>query len=191
MLGITDPTSVFSGKKADLGFDMSSIKEQNPDEINFGDDDDSDDVIDDIVEGSEGELSFQGPMGEGETGSSNPDKISLDSDEDKTGNGDTNGGKCVLQEESLSPKKTPLKLPPPSSAGELNLPKPVNSAPEVSDSKTIEIQQEKTKTDSSGSIDETVKSDIEKPTEDKESPVPPVKKFKRRNQSMYENTDNE
>ena len=189
MLGITDHYTVITGEKVDLGFDLSGVKADNPDEISL-DGNDSDTVQDEADEEEGAGLAQQGPITELESRTLaeptvNPDKISLDSDSEAENENeaqfpelkDKNGS---FQEGLVS--KLSLKLPEPKLSG-LSLPKPLHS-----ETDTIESKMDKPEGEQRGYEEEKAitgnKGDIEAAKE-----VPPKKKFKRRNQAMYENTD--
>ncbi len=197
MLGITDPTSVFLGKKADLGIDMSDIKEQNPDEIDVGSsdsDDVTDEVMDSTMEESPAVLEMRKKKLSPENGASPlcakaPGEFPLSGDNAD----DQKVHKFSLGEdmESSSPGAG-LKLPAPRFSSVLNLPDPTNtkvdkrSATTEHDDKPSGCgEQGKRKSGSSDADEEpgSASSEVKEET-------PGVKKFKRRNQSFYESADN-
>ncbi len=191
MLGITDHYTVITGEKVDLGFDLSRVKADNPDEISL-DGNDSDTIQDEADEEEGAGPAELGPITEQDSrtlveSTVNPAEISLDSDsEDENDNEaqfpelkDKNGS----FQEGLSSKLS-MKLPEPKLSG-LTLPKPVLSEPET-------VKTNAAKSEGQGSVEQrTAKGESAPDKEQSEVPkeVPPKKKFKRRNQAMYESTD--
>ena len=187
----------FSGKKADLSFDMSSIKDQNPDEIDVGED--SDDVIDDLIDTSD--VIDTSDMEEPTWARTNSRRRHFNC----KSSWNFNWAMMTRQTEVVTQMagnayhsrifylqlNSPLQLPPPRLSGGLSLPKPVctsSESSETAETKDAEIAQTNEPI-SAVNVDTKLKSDTIKTLD--ESPVPPVKKFKRRNQSMYESTDDE
>ncbi len=229
MLGITDPTSFFLGRKGELNLDVSDIREASS-EMDAGDDV----VSDDDVMDSTCDATMDSTLGESFTGATpesssarkqsvpvvNPAQISLDSEsEDEEENN---------PESTATGTNSGLNLPAPRLSG-LNLPQPTNTDVfedkennEDDDTKTMaqvgsvvegeEQQIEKAETPAESNLDDTASVAVKhtanlssdgapvtadqsaaNPTPGEESVSsaarPPAKKFKRRNQSLYENTE--